>query len=66
MLKINQCLIFTRLRDRERNVMISFSDLFLDSKKSKKPVTLKVQSQSLKEKWKNIKLFQETHLKGKF
>lgn len=30
--------------------MISFSDLVLDSKKSKKPVMLKVQSQSLKEK----------------
>lgn len=46
--------------------MINFSDLFLDSKKSKKPVTLKVQSQSLKEKRKNIKLVQETHLKRKF
>lgn len=52
--------------ERQRNVMINFSDLFLDSKKSKKPVTLKVQSQSLKEKRKNIKLVQETHLKRKF
>lgn len=42
--------------ERERNVMISFSDLFLGSKKSKKPVILQVQGGSLKEKWKVITL----------
>lgn len=66
MVKINQHLIFTSLRDREKNVMISFSDLFWGSKKPKKPVMLKVQSGSLKEKWKDIKLVQESHLKRKF
>lgn len=55
MVKLNQHLIFTSLRDREKNVMISFSDLFWGSKKPKKPVMLKVQSGSLKEKWKDIK-----------
>jgi len=64
--KISQCLIFTSLRDRESNVMISFSDLFWGSKKSKTIVMRKVQSGFLEEIRKDIKLVQETHLKRKF
>lgn len=54
MVKINQCLVFTSVRDRERNVVINFSEVFLVSEKSETPDMYKVQCGSLEEKWKML------------
>lgn len=64
--KINQCLIFTSLRDRGGNVIVSFLGYFWPQRNLKKPVMLKVQSGSLKEKQKYINSVQKAHLKRKF
>lgn len=54
------------LRDREGNVIVSFSGYFWTQSDLKKSVMLKVQSGSLKEKQKDISLVQETNFKRKF